>query len=303
MTTRRGRRRIAGDDAPALRAHRAGTAVDSGEPAAPTEATAGSRDAWWGETGLEAGRTGRWAIGPLVVWVHRASREWWLCWRSDPGEESAAADWDVELGATWPDDEELEAARYVFRESAGSVHLAPRAADRPVVVSPRTPLFVPSGEEVTLFVSSPIWVEVAVGRGPTVLRELPTSRPSDTWVGTVREGEPCYALKTSARLDPGELPPVPHRAFTALLIRNAAAEALHLDKVILPVPLLSLWVGPGGALWTEGVTMTRREATEMASLEVQRGAPATVPEARQLAPARQAAGRSLLVRAFGGLFG
>ena len=56
--------------------------------------------------------------------------------------------------------------------------LLPNLADRPVVARPAVPFFIPPGEELELFVSTPIWVQLR--SGTTDLVELPCLRPSDT---------------------------------------------------------------------------------------------------------------------------
>ena len=67
------------------------------------------------------------------------------------------------------------------------------------------------------------------------------------------------------------------------------------------MPLLSLFCDPQGRLWTEGVTLTRTEESDMAALEVRQGAPPEAGDADLLTPPRTSAETNLLIRAFSSL--
>ena len=90
---------------------------------------------------------------------------------------------------------------------------------------------------------------------------------------------------------------------TPVRIRNEALSPLDLERLKLPVPRLSLFCDPQNRLWTEGVTLTRTEESDMASLDVREGAPAEADGAELLTPPRDATETSSLVRAFSSLLG
>jgi hypothetical protein len=157
--------------------------------------------------------------------------------------------------------------RFVHAGESNQVTLLPMLADRPVVIRPRQPVFLLSGQTITLYLSTPVWLKIMVGDPPVLLKELPLMRLSDTWFGpNTREGELCYAGRTQARHDPKELPDRPHRAITPLTIQNKAASPLPLEKISLPVPMLALYGDDAGKLWTQAVTLTREGQTDLASV-------------------------------------
>lgn len=193
--------------------------------------------------------------------------------------------------------------RFSFRQTEASLTIRPALADRAVVVRPETPLYVMNGEEVTLYVSTPLWMCIETGDPPRQLHELPLYRPSDTWFGaSTTDGEMCYASRTLGRLQRQELPPRPHRAITPMLIRNYAGEALLFERVRIPVQYLSLYQTPNDYLWTEAVTLRREKDDELASLHLEEGAPKEISRAQRLSEPRQTVKTSLLVRPFSLLY-
>ena len=279
---------------------------------------------WWGETVLAVGGVVRAVAGPLTLWARRHPREWAIMTTS--GSDGTAG--EAERGHEVPEDDVPEDAavrRFSFSESPPALLLRPVLADRPVVVRPESTLSVPSGERVTLFVSTPVWVTISVGRPSrgrrrrgrkpntrrdedaledVLLTEIATHRLSDTWFGpSTLVGELCYASRTAGRLTIDELPIRPHRAVTPVTIDNRAATPLLVQRVLVPVPTLALFADQDGGLWTQGVSLTREADVDQAVARVD-SAPPTVARgpAERLAEPRTAALATSVVRAFSRLF-
>jgi hypothetical protein len=172
-----------------------------------------------------------------------------------------------------------------------------------MVVRPRQAVYVLPGEETILYISTPVWVGIVAGEKELLLREIPVSRPSDTWFGpSTLTGEICYAARTQARNALTEVPLRAHRVLTALRIENRADTPLPVEKLSLPVPLLSTWGRSDGSLWSDTVHLQRVTDSDMAAVRVERGPPAYASDATLLASPRMQAGKGGLVRAFSGLF-
>ena len=258
------------------------------------------KDTFWGEHSLAPGETGVWRIGPLTLGLRRLEREWQVYheqsdeWREDDGERECVLD---------PAQAELR-ARFVMEQTADSCRLQPHMADRPVVSQPAIPFHVLPGQRLILFVSTPLWASVQDGGQVGELMQLPVLRPSDTWFGpSTREGELCYAVSTSARIDPAALPGRTYRATTPVLVVNQSASALYLEKLKLPVPLLALYQDAEGKHWTQGVSMTRRGESGQDLLEIMEGPPSQCATPSLVTPARQKPDRKSLGGALGMLFG
>ena len=256
---------------------------------------------WWGDYELDLGEAVCWEIGPLRLWLHRGPSEWRL--GHDWAEDEPAGFWRLVRPSTPPADG-VHTERFAVRETGAAVQLRPLPADRPVVARPKTPFRVQPGHSSRIFISSPLWVEVASGDDPLPLREFATRRMSDTWFGaTTRDGDLSYALKTSARTNLEELPRVAYRLVTPVVIDNRAETPLVVDRLSLPVPFLSIYGTPGGDAWSEEVHMVSSEEGEMAELDLRSGPPAEAEGADRVSEPRRVAEQGHLFRAFGSLLG
>jgi hypothetical protein len=261
------------------------------------------RKNWWGNFELAEGQAVRWSIGAFTLAVQRLRQEWRVAYDRGEGPETETNEWSVDMEAIAF--RELQAQeRYVFKSTQGTLAVVPALADRPVVIQPHTPFYVPAAEETTIYVSSPLWIRMKVHEPPVVLQEIPIQRPSDTWFGpSTREGELCYAGRTQGRLHREELHIRPHRAYTPVLIRNDSQQPMLLERLNVPVPYLTVFATRTGALWTETVFMRREHDGQRASLNIGDRAPDFAQGSQALCEPRQHLGKGVLVRAFGALFG
>ena len=243
-----------------------------------------------------------WQITSLYLQLFRHQKEWLISWNSDPSNESREVSSEALTNEAEPKDD-IKREHYVVQSSSGKVRLTPKTADRPVVVRPRNPFILPSREEATLYVSTPLWIEIAVGDPSKALKEMPVKRPSDTWFGpSLLTGELCYDSRTRGVMDLDHLEYQPSRVITPLLIRNQAETPLTLERVSLPVPLLSIYQAEDRKLWTESLSLTREEDGEMAALKITPGHPRQATRAKKITEPREKNDKNTLVRAFGGLF-
>lgn len=282
---------------------RQGTGGPSGahETAASRAGTSPAGVPWWGTTPIEREKPRRWRLGPLSLWVERLSHEWRVAYAYGPDPYATTFEVAAPSGPP-PDDATVE--RFGSSSPGHSVALRPALADRPIVTRPAEPFALLPGESVEVFVSSPVWVVVTLGARSVPALEVPSQRPTDTWFGpSTREGELCYATRTTCRLERDELPVRPHRATTPVTLRNRAATVLRVDRISMPVEHLSLHADAGARLFTEPITLERREdGVGLAELEVgtfaRDGAEAPV----RVAPPREPRPQGRLVRVFSHLF-
>lgn len=258
--------------------------------------------AWWEPQQVPVGQTLSCRIGPLHLRVEHTASEWRIA--TDYEEEAPDAAPPVVLELTFESLADDDIERFVMPRTSGPLRLKPLLPDRAVVIRPRQPLFLPSNSETVLYLSVPVWLQIQVGTSrPTVLREVPALRLSDTWFGpSTREGEFCYSDKTRARSTLAEVPYRPHRVLTPVRIRNEADTVLPLEKLSLPVPSLSVYGAADGSLHTQGVSLFRSSDSDMATMKIDEKLPTSNGPMTLISTPRQP-GRGGLVRAFSLLFG
>ncbi len=266
---------------------------------------------WWGTFPLELGTGGRWEVGPSTLWLYRTEREWRIIHRpstdpesADPMEnrsEAVVPISDEEMKAVFDsEDTHLQTHRYSFGSTEKQVALEPALADRPVVTRPEDPMYIPSGETITLYLNMPLWMRVFLPKSERLLQEVPSHRMSDTWFGkTTTQGEFCYAARTTGRIRLDDLPFRFHRALTPLRIRNTAEDALFLERVQLPTRHLALYRNVNDVLWTQSVRMTRKEGNEGADIRILDGPPSDIEGGELLREPRDTNKRNLFTSTFG----
>jgi hypothetical protein len=262
---------------------------------------AGART-WWAETySIGAGSAGYWRIGSLELRIARSRHEWLVEWNHL--DESRDPPMVVEVPTARPSiGSGGSAGRFGFQGTDGALRLAPRLADRAFVINPAHSLSIPEQEEISIFVSTPVWVSIRAGSAEKKLMDLPAFRASDTWFGASSiEGELCYASKTRARLHYDTLEFRSHRAITKVRIVNHSNALLRFENLKLPVPMLSLFEDGHGWLWTNTVDLVCEETGAMATQELGVGPPQEARAARTLSVPPQPPQQSLLTRAFGEL--
>ncbi|GGX71058.1 hypothetical protein [Saccharospirillum salsuginis] len=251
---------------------------------------------WWLPIPLTEDTPWHGAIGPLSIYLERGQHEWRLAWEHRP---DVIDNNRLELGTDRLPPDTLDTGRYVFRQAPSTVRLRPRLLDRPTVVKTNEPVMIPPGEQSTFYISSPVCVCIECDALEKPLLEIPTVQLSDTWFGpNTREGELCYAARTSARNDVDDVPLRPHRAVTPVLLHNRSTELLAIEKLSIPLPMLSVFGRDDGTLWTESVSLEHHASDSLASLKIGRK-----PDgATLLSEARLPSQRNNVVRAFINLF-
>lgn len=257
---------------------------------------------WWGSFSIDVGEVLRWKIGPMRMWLARTDREWRVAHEcgSDRLEPTlAVAESCRDVGEASPD---AVRVRFGFRRTTDAFRVFPALPDRPIVIRPDEPIYLPPGEESTLFVSIPLWIGIHAGSPPTQLYETPIFRPSDTWFGlpTVAGGR-CYASRTRARSDLSDLELLPQRAVAVVRILNHAESELPLERLRLPSPNLSLFVSRNGQLWTEAITFEREDEAQSTSMDLDGGPSVEIGPTELVVGPRERMEKGLM-RTFGGLF-
>lgn len=256
---------------------------------------------WWGPQTFEPGQGLHWDMAGMHLTVIRQLREWQFQIHRTDSQDEDNHEWYRDEQLTDAPSDELR--RFVFRKTSGTLTLLPRLADRSVVIRPVMPLFVPPGQEITFYVSTPVWVACHVDDQASPLLDIPVVRPTDTWFGrdTVR-GEICYSTRVNGRLELGQLLPRPFRAVTPVQISNMGTEIMPVDRVNLPVPFLPVYAAASGRLWTPTLHVTAEEKQKAPRIRIDSGISTEAGEVKLLSPARRGSDEHALIRVFDNLF-
>lgn len=244
---------------------------------------------WWGSYQVEDGQSRFWRVGNVVICVDRVTNEWHIA--SCPvGNIDGLPDQDQEqenLDSNFhiPFDK-LNFKTFTFHTQA-EIELTPVLPDLPLASKLERPLYIPGGEDILLYVSSPVWVRVQTGTSKIILVEIPTFVLSDTWFGpNTREGELCYAGYTHCSPHLKDVPSGPDRIISPMLIKNHAREPLKLENISVPLPYLSVYSDADNFLWTEQLYVYREDDISP-EVEVAKGPPKALEELKLLTRARK----------------
>lgn len=182
-----------------------------------------------------------WQAGPLELWLRRRGVEWCVAVRRHEGEPVPT---DARGGVPAIPPEDLEWVRWAVGPERSEAVIRPRLPDRPVVVRPESPVFIPSGQRISFFVSIPLWLGIAVGQhAEDDLVRHPTVVLSDTWFGDPMDGRLCYSLRTTARQSIRDFVPTFHRAISPVNLTNESKQTLEFRRFCLAVKHLDVYEG------------------------------------------------------------
>ena len=255
---------------------------------------------WWGIFKFDLQQSRQFQIGPLSLNIMRLNGEWVIShdYTSEVEDNNSLKD------ARLSEKISTDSSRYILSDTSGQLTITPLLADRQIISRPITPFNLAAGEEVILYISSPLWIDIYIGESQIKkLKSFPSQILSDTWFGpSTLEGELCYAANTHCRMSTNELHYRPHRAITPVLIKNQADTTLFVERINLPAPLLQLYSSANNQLWTPKVTLVREKDGDMASLIIDSTPPDEAQDAFKICEPRNKLSDGALFRAFNAIF-
>ncbi|VGO16783.1 hypothetical protein PDESU_05375 [Pontiella desulfatans] len=250
----------------------------------------------WAPHALERNQTLEFAVGPLLMRIHRGMQDWYVAHESVAGgdERCFVRTLDEPLN---PDN---EWTRWIIDEGINSLRFLPRLPDRPIIVRPEMPISLMPRQSVQFFIGIPLWIAVVNGARQDPAVEIPTMTLSNSWFGPTTEGELCYALKTTAKRHLAELLPHAHRAVFPLEVRNASSELLKFERLCLRPQYLNVFQG-ATRLWTSKGRVSYRGEENWSRIVYASGAPEYDRAGAQVGSAREAMRHGALLKTFDNL--
>lgn len=258
---------------------------------------------WWGTQDVDTGHTVAWDMAGLLLEFTRQPQEWQVRQERTRAQSEVNHEWRRRDGAALAASPSARLDRHVFRQAGPRLTLLPRLADRPVVVRPVSPLFVPAGQETTFFVSTPLWLAAFADGAAQPLLDIPVVIPRDTWFGpSPVRGQLGYATRVTGVTDLALLQPRPFRAVTPVHVRNGGTTALPIERISIPAPFLPLYGAESGRLWTPAVAITRHGSGTGLQVQIESGITTRAGHVEPLSPARRGGDEFALVRVFDNFF-
>ncbi|MBN2012867.1 hypothetical protein JW960_26290 [candidate division KSB1 bacterium] len=248
----------------------------------------------WGDNDLLKDTIHHISLGTLSVWIKQSPQELSIAsHRCDSNVVHSIKPNDVPQNITW--------SRWATKKAYPQLRMLPRFPDRPIVVKPESTFILMKGAQARIYVKVPLWVQFLVGvRPPVTLIELPSVILSNTWFGTFFEGEACYWISSSARIEPAWDDQKPFLAICPLQLQNNSDDDLQVEKICLRVSGLSLFKH-GDQLWADETKIHYAGLHESSAIETRGVPPAEAPEAKLLSPARIPMKKGLAAKTFASL--
>ena len=204
-------------------------------------------------------------VGDLCLSIRKSVHEWQLNyhWEKKGNDGGYSCSYIDSFSA---EPETID--RIAMESMSDGFSLIPKLADRPVVVRPYSPFTLPANNTITLYVSTPIWLNVIFAEGVT--KELAVQELSETWMGGLTgNGELCYGSHTHARLDKDLLQHLPFRALTPTTIHNKGDSDLTLERLSIPTPYLSIHTNDKHQLITESLSITMDSSSHSGIVKIE----------------------------------
>jgi hypothetical protein len=214
-----------------------------------------SFNSWWGRQTIPVDRTDFWQIGPLKLWLRHLPFQWQISWSQGP-------DWlDTRVRySAGSQDEQVPSGAHSSTFAFGNgdrtdLLFTPILCNRSLTTRTPQGFQVLPGEEVNIFVLSPLAVKIEMTNPEKSICEIPTYRLSDTWLGpiSIASGEIAYSGNGPVYLNLRDVPLRLHCAITAVNIRNSRKTTLKLDRVNVPLTRLSLFYSSRTGFWTNSI--------------------------------------------------
>jgi hypothetical protein len=251
---------------------------------------------WWGGIRFSLNECKAWQIGERMIVVQRHECEWRI-WNIESKDENTHP-----LELVTPSNTDFlsmpPTQRFLVKRTESSITVMPKLADRAMVIRPSSVISILPGQSSHLYVSTQLWMAFSLAQDSAPMFDVPLWMPSDSWFGESNMvGEICYAKYSEANVDLSSLKKRSHRVFTCIKIINDHEEALHIQRIKMPMPLLDLYVDNEGQFWSDSICLTHNADHNKPSFEINRLHKSKDTSAhKRLSPARKLVDSNVFLR-------
>jgi hypothetical protein len=218
---------------------------------------------------LEEGQILYLRFGPLDLFMGHFFQEWRVSWNTSNDYMDNSFKLELPFNGSVPDVLTSQ-IRYTYSRQCNSfVKVTPVLGDLPYVAKPTKPLMVLPGETVKIYMSIPLFLRLESEEPYSLIEEIPVLQSPKTWFGeTTIAGDICYSTRIKAVLDKRELVSRPYRATSQLIIENRGQDALHVERLKVPAPFLSLYQRDDGHFVTSVIHYIRDSSGHIKNVDI-----------------------------------
>lgn len=227
-------------------------------------------------------------VGPLTIFMKRLLNEIWVASTRDESIRGTPSELP----------EKPEWVRMSLPGDFEKYRLQPVMPDMPVIIDTEHAYRFVSKTSTRVYSRIPVWVRIAPeSREDLVIADIPTVILSETWFGTFTDGEPSYALSSTARRILTEDLLEPHLVVCPLEIRNNSDDELKFEKVCLRVERLSIYAREN-ALWSDETVINYQGMDSSTDTEMKGVRPRESGDAKLLSKPRSPVRKSIGQKTF-----
>jgi hypothetical protein len=242
----------------------------------------------WGRYSPKQGKIQQIAIGPLLIHIQWFSNEIWIA--------SRYVDWTTTLDEPL-EPVELDWSRFALSKEDVAVELAPSLPKLPLLLKPDDSYRLSPDAVSRMYTRIPLSVQIRTEDNNHLIAEIPTLIQSNTWFGSVIDGELCLSHTTSARRVISDDFFMPHLIGSILEIRNNSKQDLKFDKICLRTDAMTIY-SDDGQLWTDTTVITYEGSGSDGHVVHLGKAPKEAPNARLISNPRVQRSTSLALKTF-----
>jgi hypothetical protein len=156
----------------------------------------GTNKQWWGEFEFALGETKCWRIDERLIAIRRILHEWTI-WNKETESELQTP---IVVNKPKPKEsfDNVDYRRYILGSTSEQIIIAPSLACRAMIATLNKPIVVLPGEEIKVFISTPLWMTILVPQRKVPVADILFWRPTDSWFGpSTMTGDLCYSKSVS----------------------------------------------------------------------------------------------------------
>jgi hypothetical protein len=195
----------------------------------------------WGRYDLKNETTFQFSGGLATVTIKRLSNGWTMSKTMQPGTSDKLVFETCESSQPTENEEIFQTGR------SDILHVLPALPLKPVVLRSNKTIKVSPKQTIKLFLSIPLSVQFYFAQvdGEHLMFEFSLNELSDTWFGETDVGEPAYSLGQRFALFSEDIKLKTFEALCPVKITNNSNHLLELDRLIIRVENLSVYLKSG----------------------------------------------------------